>query len=469
MGKIAIAIVAACLTESVLADAAPCEPLPGRAGTCGHIEVPVRHGEPDSGTLPLHFIVIHAAAPTAAAGIPLVLLPGGPGFGAAARVEDAEQVAAAFPTHDLLLVDQRGTGRSKPLTCDGLDDGTLPIAQRFGTVFDTARTTACRAAHEAHADLSRFLTIDAANDLELLRQSIGYPRLALWGTSYGTRLAQTYARAYPEAVSALILDSPVPFDLAAPSTYGQTLDDAYERFAALCDAQPECAREYGDLRAHLKQAQSALAVQPATVLLDIDAGTVPVAFDAGDLGYAVRGMLYRGAASSTLPGAVRAASGGDFRPLAEAYAARIENFRGFATALHFSIFCAEDVRFIPPTTTAASTLLTGRLLAEMVDACRDWPMRPLPPGFREPLRTHTPTLILSGELDPVTPPEFGTAISAFLPNAVHRIFPGVGHGVFPAAYANECVRAAITSVLAGAAADDTCWAALAAPRIVAPD
>ena len=108
---------------------------------------------------------------------------------------------------DIVLVDQRGTGRSNPLDCPA--EAQDPQESASPQVI-AASTRACLASLAGRADVAWYTTSVAVEDLESVRAALGDPRIDLYGASYGTRVAQQYLRRYPQHTRALILDGVVP-------------------------------------------------------------------------------------------------------------------------------------------------------------------------------------------------------------------------------------------------------------------
>ena len=337
------------------------------------------------------------------------LLNGGPGGEGMDMAGVADGWARPLrTTMDVVLVDQRGTGRSNSLEC--ARDLAAHPAQSFGHVFPEAWIRECRASLDAKADLRHYTTDDAVEDLEEVRAALGYERINLYGGSYGTRLAQAYLRRYPARTRSVVLDGAVPFDINIPLTYAAT---AQQALARVLQTRPGLSGDFSKLLARFDKGSVATSVT-------LPSGTrAPVQMTRGDFGYAVRGILYNANGVRSLPDMIaHAAATGDVAEFAQQYLEREMRFnRGFSIGLHFSVLCAEDVRFIQPQDLAAATAQTflGRYLVdEYQRACALWPVADLRADFRRPISASTPTLLISGAFDPVTPPEFAERIAKTL-------------------------------------------------------
>jgi pimeloyl-ACP methyl ester carboxylesterase len=412
---------------------APCAGVDaGPRARCGTLTVAEDRAGGDGGRqIAIRYLVIPAARP--AGREPVFLFAGGPGAGSTGMAGLATgPFGPVGRTRDIVMVDQRGTGGSNPLACP-LDLIAKP-ALAFGHVFDPAVFAACRPGLEQRADLRLYTTERAIEDVDEVRAHLGYDRVLLWGGSYGTRIAQAYARRYPNRVAALVLDGVVPFDFRAPAGYARSLQQSVDRVFADCRAAPACDSAHPDLAAGFERIVERLRSKPESVTIRRrDGSTAAARLALGDFAYAVRGILYSSAGARGLPELLSAAARtGDLTPFAQAYWDRAANFNAdFADGLHFAIFCAEDVPFIGPAEIPELVhgAFIGRyLIDEYATVCRDWVRAPLDQGARAPLRIDAPALLLSGWFDPVTPPETGERVAAGLPNGRHLVVRNEAHG-----------------------------------------
>jgi pimeloyl-ACP methyl ester carboxylesterase len=374
-------------------------------------------------------------------------LAGGPGGSGADLARVAEGWASPLrATMDLIVPDQRGTWFSNALHC-ARDADTRPSGA-FGHIFDPAWVKQCRSLLERTADLRMYTTDFAAEDIDDIRKALGYERISLYGGSYGTRLAQAYMRRFPDRARAVVLDGAMPFDVKVPLTYAAGAHEALNRVLDDCAARPMCRGTYPKLRADFARLLDRFRDGPiATSITDGVGATVPVRISRGDFGYAVRGILYRPDQITQLPAWInRAAASGNLSEFAQRYWERHLAFsRTFANGLHLSVLCAEDTAFIDESEIAAATAGTflGRyVIDEYRNACALWPLASVAADFRRAVTVPVPTLLISGEFDPVTPPSFADRIAKALPNARHIVAPRGAHGsVF------GCPRAAALHLL----------------------
>jgi pimeloyl-ACP methyl ester carboxylesterase len=393
---------------------------------CGMLEVAENRAAPQGRRIGLRIVVIPAqeAVPGAA---PLFHLEGGPGVAATVMAPlYAVELAEYRRRRDVVLVDRRGTGGSNGLQCPS-DERRAQLEQ----MYPPKEVADCRRALEGRADLTQYTTDAAADDLDEVRAALGYDRIDLFGLSYGTRLALVYMRRHPEYVRSVVLMGPAPTDLAMPLHHAPDAQRALELMFSDCAADAGCSRAFPRLRQEMAEVLDRLDKSPAAVTLD-DPRTgraVTYQLTRGAFAEQVRSRLYAPASRAAVPLAIHAASGGDFGP----FLAPLRSGGGgpaIAEGLYLSVTCAEDVPFIDPAEAerlAAGTALGMYRVREQRAACAQWPRGRVSPDFRRPVESKAPTLIVSGERDPVTPPRLGEEVARYLANGRHVVVPQGAH------------------------------------------
>jgi pimeloyl-ACP methyl ester carboxylesterase len=414
------------------------------AAQCAAVEVPEDRSRPGGRTLALWFAMLPANTLNPEAD-PLFMLAGGPGQSAEALVPVAVALAGVRRTRDIVLIDPRGTGKSAPLKC-----AAFAPRDPFDELIDAdlAATGAQRCLSELNAsgnvDVSRYITPEIVADVDAVRAALGYERINLWGGSYGTRVAQEYVRRYPSRVRSMVLDG------VAPPSMRTTLDVWPAREAALtdvlaaCAEDADCKRAYPDLYATLGEIKTALGASRSVRVADPRTGAlrqVPLGFDS--VVAALHGLVYAPELASLVPPLLGRAQAGDFAPLLAAamvFSGDLEQTMNLA--LHYAVTCAEDAPRVTASDSSRilATLRAPSLAARNLAACGGWPRPPLPADFYAPLTSAVPTLILSGGLDPVTPPANGELVSKSLSNSRHIIAAGYGHIVSPHACAPRLIE-----------------------------
>ena len=381
----------------------------------------------DGATIDLRVLVLPAVSPDPAPD-PLFFLAGGPGQAAS---EIAAAVLPAFKDiqkqRDLVFIDQRGTGQSAPLDCPE-DDRSLAERLAADPVEEMERCLA-----GLSGDLTQYLTPNAIDDFDEVRRALGYAQVNLYGASYGTRAGLVYLRRHPESVRSAILDG------LAPTTMIVGLDFARDGQASLdallddCAAAEECAAAFPSLREDLA---ALLAAPPHEVRVDHPRTKAPLTLtvDRDLIASGLMGQLYAPPFSSLLPLAIADAAAGDFSPFIAQTVGMSEGMTGsISDGMKMTVLCTEDVPRLPEDTTAYTegTFLGDLSLRELRDICAQWPKGELPAGYNEPVVSDAPVLLLSGALDPVTPPRWGEAVAEHLPASRHLVAPGAGHNAAP--------------------------------------
>ena len=380
---------------------------------------------------------------------PVFLLAGGPGQGATILAGPAARGFRPLRrTRDIVLVDLRGTGESNPLRCDMGGDLDVLLG-----AFPADALKRCLATLDADPRL--YGTAWAVDDLDEVRQALGYERINLWGGSYGTRVALVYARRHPERVRSVVLDGAAPFGIRLPLHFAAGAERALGMLVDACIADRECATAWPGLRAELDRLLEGLAAAPAQTAIvhprtgeRVDATITRSMFAAG-----VRGFLYVPGHGSLVPMVVHRAAMGDFGPFAAlALETASWSVDTMSLGLALSVVCSEDMARvaeadIPPA--VAGTFIGRADLDLWREWCAVWPRGETPAdvdagadtrpgeaggagaagmgaaGAAAPLAI--PALILSGDFDPVTGPEWGDVMKGNFLDALHVVVPGAAH------------------------------------------
>lgn len=277
---------------------------------------------------------------------------------------------------------------------------------------------------------------------------------------------------HPERVRSAVLQGVSPPGSANPLPFARAGQAALDALLAACEADAGCAGAHPRLREELEAVLARLASAPAAVeLLDPTGGErVRVELTRALFVSRLHLMLLAGPLAAQVPRLVHSAHEGDWRPFAElaaAFGRAITEQIDFGMQL--SVLCAEDAPFLTAERIAAETAgtLLGRARVDQVLAyCREWPARPLPADFTAPVRARVPTLIVAGEVDPVTPVALATEVARELPLARLVVLPGASH-----VDGADCVRRLAASLVATAdvgALDDACVGAVRRPAFAPP-
>lgn len=407
------------------------ELLPAAYGRCGTLEVPRDYAAPDGTKLDLFYARIPALT-ASPAGDPLVLINGGPGGSTVdLYLQNRNAFAAVRRERDILLLDQRGTGRSLAgLDCELPEDFELVTAGA-----DEIRATVAACIGEFEHDPRFFTTSVAVRDLDLLRERLGIEQWNVYGVSYGTRVAQHYLRHYGEHVRTMILDGVVPADIALGPDIAADAQAALDAIFARCLADAGCAGRFPDLVAEFTELRTLFMGRSVEVFLGdpVTGEAESVELGEDELQGVVRLMSYSDATVALLPLIIDQAFQGNYAPLAAQAELQIEALgESIGFAMHNSVVCTEDAPWFPAANGPDAALLyLGTTVVDGLRAiCESWPAGVIDADFHEPVVSDRPVLLLSGEHDPVTPPANAErVIAGGLDNARHLVGPAQGHGL----------------------------------------
>ena len=442
-------MIAAFLTSPVLAAAAPeakppvhpsrsklqpCKvPGDGKEGDafCGTYQVWENRAAKSGRKIGLKVVVLPAfsASPKPDA---VFFFAGGPG-------QAASLIAGGFAgdplqkERDIVFVDQRGTGEPNRLGCElgGHEDD---LQSYLGEMFPVDAVRKCREELEKNADLTLYTTDIAMDDIDEIRAWLGYGKINLVGGSYGTRAAQVYMRRHPESVRAVVLSGVAPMDEPLSLSHAANGQRSLDLLLGWCEKDAACHAKFPDVRAEFKAVMDRLAQGPVTIQVKRPRMDKPVQvrLSKNVIADGIRWALYDPEGSARLPLLIHQAAGGDFGPLGQAsVSSRLGTIRGITMGLLFSVTCAEDMPYIDPAEVPARTagsFLGDYRVRQQMGACSVWPRGQAAKGHREAIHSDIPVLLVSGERDPVTPPDNGVRAARFLTRAVRIVVPWGSHG-----------------------------------------
>ncbi len=379
----------------------------------------------------LNVVILHATGPNPKPD-PLFPFSGGPGQDATLGFRQYED-SWIRDERDIVLVSQRGTGGDNRLDCPkAADDGN--IQGYLDPLFRTDLFRDCLAELSTRFDLTKYSTELAADDFNDLRRALGYDKINLTGGSYGTRMALVYMRRHPETVRTATLTGVAPIAFRNPLYHASNFHEAIRALFAECANDPECRAAFPNLEDEYLAILHRLEQEPARVTIPHPVTSDPVevrltkeAFLEG-----LRVTMYSGARSRDVPYVLHRAFQGELRPFAEL---AVESERGIrkilALGMLLCVTCAEDLDRITEEdivkfaswTDAGDSRVRGQKTV-----CEFWPRSALSAGYGDPVSVDIPTLLLSGNLDPVTPPKWGEKTASHLPRSLHLAVPG-SHGV----------------------------------------
>jgi pimeloyl-ACP methyl ester carboxylesterase len=440
---------------------------------CGRLSVPENRLKPGQRQIELNVVVVRATTSPAQPD-PLFFIVGGPGG-------DATRTAPDFAQHftprnrDIVLVDQRGTKGSAFLYCQELD---LP-ADALMPRFHAPAVEVCRDRLEQKADLTQYSTLAAVEDLNAVRIWLGYDRINLSGSSYGTRVVLEYLRRHGEHVRTAFLLGPVPPDFKRPLYYGRDGLRVLDRVFAACAQDAACARAFPNLKAKLEQVLGRLDREPAVVAMKHPSSkqATTLRLDRSTFAEILLVHLQSAADARRVPHIITRAAAGDFAPVLEnAFDEQGQlTVRDLVEGMYLSVTCAEETMRIRPSDIGPQTpdFLGSTRLRRQMSACRSWPQSLLPDDFYEPVRSDVPTLIVTGELDPVTPASWAQSLMPHMSRARFIEIPEMGHGGNGTSNFASCLidhlHVALWETADAAKVDTSCVATMKPPPFYIPE
>ncbi len=390
---------------------------------CGTLNVPEDRSNPSGRQIALNIALIPAIKRNPAPD-PLFMLAGGPGQSA---VETFPAIMTGLyhihESRDIVLVDQRGTGKSNPLRClDPEKDEDLTDEQ----VIERLQTCPER----LEADPRFYTTEIAMQDLDAVRAALGYETINLYGASYGTRAALTYLRMFPERARTVALDAVVDTNFVMFMDAAQDGQASLDFLLARCAADPACQDTFPNLKTELDELLKRLETAPVDITIPhpLTNKALELTVTRRLITSMVFNTLYSPDLAATLPLAIHAAyAGGNYAPLVSmAYMLDA----GLYDGMFYAVTCAEDAPLIstPEAEKLSQGSVFGNRTVDFAEVCAKWPRGSVSADFRSPIESNTPVLIFSGEADPITPPWHAEKVAASISNELHLVFKGMGHG-----------------------------------------
>lgn len=418
-------------------------------GRCGTISVPERRDLPAGRVVDLFVSIVPASGENRQPD-PIVVLEGGPGASVTHFASlHVQTFAGVLRSRDLVLLDQRGTGRSGALDCD--------LMEGFRSLPTPASVARCRDTLSTSADLAHYTTAEAVEDLSDVLDRLGYARVNLFAVSNGTRTALRFQASYPERTRTVTLLAPYPTTHNVLLEGGETLDRSMRGLAAACESDPTCRADYPNLSKTIEQLPSGYAEDPAWPI-----------FSAG-----LRMMLFFPLQASRVP---------QLLDLVERAGRLPEPTSGPQDSLlagwisqgaFMSILCSEDASraTIDDVRKRSVGSFLGPGWAEsLVRSCEEWPTKPLPADFSRPVVSNVPALLLVGGLDPAMPPSWAHEAASAMPRARVVEVPEGQHS-FIGMTGVACILGLLNEFLAtgsSASLDVSCAAEMHRPAFAPP-
>jgi len=399
---------------------------------CGTYEVLEDRAAKSGRSIKLKIVVLKAlngaAAPDA-----VFPLAGGPGGSATGMVDLAKDgiLVPVRQDHDLVFVDQRGTGESNSLACNVGDD-PKDMATYFGDILPIDQVRACREKLQAKADLRMYTTPIAMDDLDEVRAALGYDKIDLLGVSYGTLVAQVYIRRHPEHVRTAFLAGVAAPNMKQPLLFPRSAQHAMDMLYQDCAADPVCHRAFPDLQKEFEAVLRRFDNGPMTLKL-IDPATgkkKEVKVFRSTFVEHIRLVMYSTESQAFVPLIIHRAYLNDYLPFEKAalLSAGAEVSRG----VYFTVTCSEGVRFITKddvVNETRGTYVGPERVARHIQACQEWPKGEIADNYVDSVTSDVPVLMISGEVDGSTPTWFGENALKSLSNGRQIKIRYLGHQI----------------------------------------
>ena len=389
------------------------------AAKCGTLEVAENPAHPGGRTIEL-YVAVMPATELASPSEPVFFIAGGPGGSTVADWAEAPNIFVGLNAqHDIVLVDQRGTGRSHLLVLPPPNPGEEPAAY------------ANRALGSIDGDPRYYTTAAAMDDLDAVRQALGYTKIDLYGSSYGATAVQYYLRQHGDRVKAAVLDGGTLVDVPVFERIAPNSQVALDHVLDRCLADPGCAATYPNVRSELTDVMARLSRKPvATDVMDPSGQTIVVTSEV--LASTIHQLLV-GSDSGTVPWLIHTAWSGNLTEVAVALSKYLGGDQVLLMTLE--ILCSEAWARNDPEQVKAlgrgSYLLSNQVAfaKSYAGACAYAPPGFVLPNDDQSVQTTVPVLLLNGSDDPQDPPGNVAEARHQMPNSMLVVAPGQGHTV----------------------------------------
>jgi pimeloyl-ACP methyl ester carboxylesterase len=397
---------------------------------CGTVSVPRNYGDQGAGIFKLAVVVVRSAEQPSLPD-PVVYINGGPGSPLTIYADHQAQIPYA-PRRDLILVDQRGTGRSEPGLCPDLNGRLLKAniavaAQPTNEALARRKAAymACQDESIAHGiDLGDFGTEVTAQDFEWVRRALGVKRWNLYGESYGTTVAMTLTAMHPDTVRSAVLDSIYPPE--PTPLWSSIVAGARDAFFASCARDGACSSAFPDLANSYRQALERLGKNPLSVIVppQLRRPENRVELTASLFEALIANLIYYPSFYPNLPRLIERVRDGDGDGLGAVLAAVMVGRAAGSIGTNAAVECRDRAHYRDRLSEGASVLD----LMLLYGICDTW--SPLGPAPVVPADTDVPTLVLAGEFDPVAGPDLSRQVAQLIGRNSHWVEVALaGHNV----------------------------------------
>ncbi len=431
---------------------------------CGTYEVYEDRAAKSGRKIALNIVVVPALNASPAPD-PLFWLEGGPGADATRDVFAARgYLSEVRKNRDLVLVDQRGTGKSNPLNCDA-GDSPDDLQKFFGGTPLRESVRACREELEKIANLKMYTTPIAMDDLDEVREALGYDKINIGGISYGSLASQIYLRMHGDHVRAVFLGGVATPNIKQPLQFARSAQHALELLFEDCAADKDCHESFPKLHEEFDAVLARFKDGPVRVDLirPSDKKKQSVLIYRDSFTDHMKLMLYNTGGARYVPAMIHKAFQNDFIPF-ESAAILTNPGGGIARGMYFTVTCSEGARFVTDedlTRETAGTFMGDSRARIHRDACNEWPRGDIPADYIDFVKSNVPVLMIVGEVDAASGPWFPEAAIKSLPNGRLVKIRYYGHQ-----FGDPCTKSIFTKFIeqgSAAGIDASCTDAIRRP------
>ncbi len=361
---------------------------------------------------------------------PIFVIDGGPGIGVFHQSYFYTEMDSSYRRyHDIVYVDVRGTGNSRPLHCLELQTKSTP-QEYFMDPYPQQELEVCIEKYKDSVDFNFYKTKYIVEDLEEVRKWLGYEKINLLGISFGGKVSLMYMDRYPESIHRVVLHAPDAPNIDHVSKRGRYAQRALDKLFDFCASDSLCRSNFPNIRQEFQTLMDRLRTNEVRQKISLNSSTEEVTMRWFPIARKLANMLYQDDSYILIPHIVHEAFLENYIPLFDAMGLTNTQTNYFlAYGMWFSNICGEDIPKATENYDSAEkeTFLSDYLYQTRKTACDTWVVDPAEPAAYKRVVSDIPTLVLSGELDPTLPPETGEEIVRGLSNGHHITIPYMGH------------------------------------------
>lgn len=378
------------------------------------------------------YIVVIPASDEKNVRSPVFYFQGGPGDAATNMIHYFLKRPVYYKNRDIVLIDFRGTGKSNPLHCSGTQVRNTTQAC-MDEMFPLDSVKKCFDELSAMADLTQYTTEIALEDVEAVRQWLGYNAVNVFGQSYGTRACQSYMRQYPGSVRSAVMVGPVPTFMTMPLNHAKDGQRAWDLLIEECRNDSICNSQYPLLKKEFDAIIEKL--RKGSVIAGYNSSEQhiheKIVIRHGPFSDLIRSIMYSPNGQRQIPYLIHEASKGNFQPLIEIAVARNAEPYGLADGFYLCVTCYEDVSYIDQHANLATkdTYMGSYRIEQQVNACELWKVGKASENYRQPVVSDLPAFVIAGMRDPITPPHWADSVTQKMSKVQRLVIPQMAHGV----------------------------------------